>query len=98
VNLFHLSATDEKQLEEIVDLGLAYIWKTMHCVQIRVYLHHFMQTVTGRDGKEIEKLAVNTKLRNLFKDRRFKWKTLKNDNTTGFRIEVMEGKNLEFKE
>ena len=50
-------------MEEIIDLGLGYIWKTMHCAQIKVYLHHFNQMVTDREGKEVEKKAVNAKLK-----------------------------------
>ena len=31
VLLHQLSAVDEELQEEIMDLGLDYIWKTMHC-------------------------------------------------------------------
>lgn len=31
VNLYHLSSTDYSQYEEVLDLGLDFIWKTMHC-------------------------------------------------------------------
>ena len=34
----------------------------------------------------------------MLKQRRFKWKTLKNETSTGQRIEVLEGLNLEYKE
>jgi hypothetical protein len=39
---------------------------------------------------------VNEEIKGLFKQRRFRWKTLKNETSTGMRIEVLEGLNLEF--
>lgn len=42
VSLHHLSSIDEGVLEEIIDLGLDYIWKTMHCTAIKINLHHYM--------------------------------------------------------
>ena len=62
----------------------------MHNSTIRIFLHHYKQT----EGK----MKVNEEVKNLLKQRRFKWKTLKNEVSTGYRIEVMEGSNLEFKE
>lgn len=87
VNLLHL--TSISAFEDVLDLSLDYIWKTMHCQSIRVYLHHFVQ-----DGV----LKVNEEIKSLLKQRRFKWKTLKNETSTGMRIEIMEGLNLEYKE
>ena len=43
VLLHHISALDENFLEEYVDQGLDFIWRTMHCISIRINLHHFMQ-------------------------------------------------------
>lgn len=87
----HLSVldSDKSKFEEALDLALTYIWTHMHNATIRVTLHHYMQ-----DGKK----AVNTEIKKLLKDRRFKWQTLKNDAETGQRIEIMEGANLEHKE
>jgi len=59
-------------------LGLDYIWKMMHCSSIRIYLHHFKQSTA--DG---QKMKVNEDLKNMLKQRRFKWKTLKNETSTG---------------
>lgn len=42
VVLHHISAVDENKIEDIIDLGLDYIWKTMHCSSIKVNLRHFM--------------------------------------------------------
>lgn len=90
VNLFHLSSVDTSSYEEVLDLALDFIWKTMHCSSIRVFLHHFRQAE--------DKMKVNEEIKALLKQRRFKWKTLKNEVSTGMRIEVMEGLNLEYKE
>lgn len=73
-----------------MDLSLEFIWKTMHCASIRIFLHHYKQ--------QDDKIKVNEELKALLKQRRFKWKTLKNEVSTGMRIEVMEGLNLEYKE
>ena len=54
----------------------------MHCAAIRVYLHHF---------KQDDKLKVNDSIKQPFKERQFRWKTLKNDSLTGVRIEILEG-------
>jgi hypothetical protein len=43
-------------------------------------------------------MKVNEDLKNMLKQRRFKWKTLKNETSTGQRIEILEGLNLEYKE
>ena len=43
-------------------------------------------------------MKVNVDIKALLKQRRFKWKTLKNETSTGQRIEVLEGLNLEYKE
>jgi hypothetical protein len=43
-------------------------------------------------------LKVNEEIKGLLKQRRFKWKTLKNETATGQRIEILEGLNLEYKE
>jgi hypothetical protein len=93
VNLYHVSALDSNKLEEVLDLSLDYIWKMMHCNSIRISLHHFKQM----SGSE-EKMKVNDELKNMLKQRRFKWKTLKNETSTGQRIEILEGINLEYKE
>lgn len=90
VNLLNVSTLDMTSYEEVLDLALDFIWKTMHCASIRVFLHHFKHAD--------EKMKVNEEIKALLKQRRFKWKTLKNETSTGQRIEVLEGLNLEFKE
>lgn len=62
----------------------------MHCSSIRIYLHHYLHND--------DKIKVNEEIKGLLKQRRFRWKTLKNETSTGMRIEVLEGLNLEFKE
>ena len=51
VMLHHLSAIDENVLEEFVDLGLDYIWKTMHCSAIKINLRHYMQDDPKKPGE-----------------------------------------------
>lgn len=81
----HLSSVESQNYEELLDLGLDYIWKIMHCASIRIFLHHY---------KQDDKIKVNDEIKALLKQRRFKWKTLKNETSTGMRIEILEGLNL----
>ncbi len=90
VNLFNVTSIDQSCFEEVLDMALDFIWKTMHCASIRVFLHHYRHAD--------DKMKVNEDIKALFKQRRFKWKTLKNEVSTGQRIEVLEGLNLEYKE
>jgi hypothetical protein len=91
VNLLHVSSVDGDQIEQYLDLGLDYIWKTMHCNQIRAQLLHFMQ-VNPKTG--VEKPMSFDVLKTLFKQRNFKWKQLKHETETDTRTEVLESKNL----
>ncbi len=43
-----------------------------------------------------QKIKVNEEITGFLRQRRFRWKTLKNETSTGMRIEVLEGQNLEF--
>ena len=95
VMLHHLSAVDENMTEEYIDLGLDFIWKTMHCAHIKINLHHYEQDDEKNPGKK--KLKNNELLRTIFKKRVFRWKTLKNE-MNGMRIETCEGPNVGFKE
>lgn len=95
VLLHHLSVLNEAALDEYVDLGLDFIWKTMHCTSIKAQLHHFMQEDPKAPGTQ--KLRGNDALKSLFKKRVFRWKTLKNERN-GFRIETLEGPNCHYKE
>jgi hypothetical protein len=51
VLLHHLTSIDESMLEEIIDLGLDYIWKTMHCVSIKINLNHYPQEDEKKPGQ-----------------------------------------------
>ena len=61
VQLHHLSSIDESVLEEIVDLGLDYIWKTMHCAAIKINLNHYLQEDEKKPGSQ--KLMGNETLK-----------------------------------
>ena len=87
VVLYHFSAVDDNMLEEYADLGLDYIWKTMHCSSIKVWLEYFMQDDKKNPGNQ--KLQRNEMLQGIFKKRVFRWKTLQND-MNGDRRELME--------
>jgi hypothetical protein len=41
VNLYHISAVESGKFEEILDVSLEFIWKSMHNSTIRIFLHHF---------------------------------------------------------
>lgn len=40
VSIYHISSVDISDLEFVIELGLDFIWKTMHCSAIRVHLHY----------------------------------------------------------
>jgi hypothetical protein len=60
---------DESEFESILDLGIDFIWKTMHCAAIRIPLIHV--TI----GEEMKSCA-NPAIKSLLKARKFRWKTL----------------------
>lgn len=93
MNLLSISSIDSAACEEILDLGLDYVWKTMHCSSIRIQLLHSADP-TEADSKP----KANLTMKKLLKQRCFKWKTLKNDIDSGLRVETLEGLNLEYKE
>ena len=93
--MHHISSIDESVLEEYCDQGLDYIWRTMHCANIRINLNHYLQDDEKNPGQQ--KLKGNETLKSIFKKRIFRWKTLKNDGL-GMRLETWEGANTLFKE
>ena len=89
MNLYHVTCLKEEKYEHVVDQALAYIWQHMHCSVIRLSLYHYEDS----DGK----LQVNAYLKNLYKSKAFKWKTVTNDVKSGQRIEILECPNLNYK-
>jgi hypothetical protein len=59
VNLLNVTSVDQASYEEVLDLALDFIWKTMHCASIRVFLHHYKQSD--------EKMRVNDEIKALLK-------------------------------
>jgi hypothetical protein len=59
VNLHHISAIESGNFEEILDVSLEFIWKTMHNSSIRIFLHHFKQ--------QEDKMKVNEEVKGLLK-------------------------------
>jgi hypothetical protein len=72
---------------EIFDQALKYIWKNTHCQAIRLNIYH----VKYPDGS----LRADPEIKTLLKARKFKWKTVKNDMTTGLRSEILEVQNTD---
>lgn len=60
----------------------------MHNSTIRLSLYHYED--------EQGKLQVNGKLKNLFKEKGFKWKTVQNEKNS--RVEILECLNTQFKD
>ena len=89
VVLHHVSAIHIEQRNSVFDQVLEYIWKNMHCSAIRVPLFHLKDKKTGQ-------LKADPDLKELFKSRKFKWKTIMNDDTTGQRSEIQEVANTFF--
>jgi hypothetical protein len=68
---------------------LEYIWKETHCSAIRLNLFHIKNKDSG-------KLAADPSIKGLLKSRKFKWKTVINDDTSGQRFEILEVANQLF--
>lgn len=82
VSIRHITSIDRKNLEEMFDLSLDYIWKTVKTPAIRVNLYHYRE----EDGK----LKADKEMKNLLTERKFKWKTVQNDMNDGSRQEILE--------
>lgn len=78
----HISTVDINQRTELFDQTLAYIWKNTHCGFIRINLFHMV----NEEGK----LKADPGIKEILKLRKFKWKTLINDSSTGSRYELLE--------
>ena len=87
VLLHHISAVDVSFTEEILDLAIDFIWKMTLCASIRIQLHHYPQPDPKNEGQM--RLKGNLMLRQMLKQRCFRWKTLKNE-SNGSRIEILE--------
>lgn len=70
LNLDHL----KKAIEQVVD----FIWRKVHCSNIRIEIFHLKDEVSGQFKVEVE-------VKNAFAANAFKWKTLSNDPITGKR-------------
>ena len=88
INLHHVSSVCEEHFDFVFDQALEYIWKHTHCSAIRLTLYHIKDT----EGK----LKANPKMKILLKSRKFRWKTVINDNETGHRSEILEVQNSDF--
>lgn len=59
-----------------------YIWREVPCDHIRVEIYHVLDLITGQT-------KVNPLLKEVYTEKRFRWKTLTNDPVTGKRAQVM---------
>jgi len=55
----------------------------MHCSVIRINLNHIT-------NKETKRLGADPDMKKMLKAKKFKWKTVINDNETGERFEILE--------
>jgi hypothetical protein len=67
----------------IFDQAIDFIWKYSHCDAIRLNLYHIKNKVDGS-------LKADPEIKNILKVRKFKWKTVINDNASGMRSEILE--------
>ena len=63
--IHHLTVIDEANIEKAWDSGLDYIWKTMHCSAVKVYLHYWPQP-DPKDPTRM-KMQANADLKQLMK-------------------------------
>lgn len=85
--MHHISVINKENKNEIFDQALKYIWQHTHCSAIRLNLYHFKLP----DGT----IKADPEIKQLLKSRRFRWKTVKNDQATGLRSEVLEVANTD---
>jgi hypothetical protein len=79
--LHHISAIKKEDREDLIDQTLEYIWKRSHCRAIRLNLYHIKNSETGQ-------LKADPEIKAILKLKKFKWKTVVNDTSTGHRSEV----------
>lgn len=89
VILHHVSCLQIEQREKLFDNAMEYIWKHTHCSAIRVSLYHSKSKDSGM-------LQADPALKQFLKSRKFKWKTVVNDVSSGSRSEILEVANLTF--
>lgn len=81
--LQHISCLNLSRRSEIMDKALEYINRETHCGAVRVNLFHIKHGDTGQ-------LKADPGIKAILKERKFKWKTVQNDNELGTRSEVLE--------
>jgi hypothetical protein len=89
VMLHHISTVKKENQEFIFDQALEFIWKYSHCDAIRIALYHIKNPDNGSFKPDAE-------IKALLKVKKFKWKTVINDQQTGMRSEVLEVANTDY--
>ena len=88
MTLHHISTVKKENKDSIFDLALEFIWKYSHCDAIRLNLYH----IKNSDGQ----LKADPEIKALLKIKKFKWKTVINDQATGVRSEILEVANTDY--
>lgn len=89
VILHHISTVKKENREFIFDQALEFIWKYSHCDAIRLNLYHIKSPENGS-------MKADPEIKAVLKLKKFKWKTVINDQKTGMRSEVLEVANTEY--
>lgn len=83
VVLQHISSVNLNHRAKLFDKTMDFIWKHTHCSAVRLNLYHIKDAATGQ-------YHADPDIKVFLKERKFKWKTVKNDMETGLRSEILE--------
>ena len=86
--LHHISTVKKENRDFIFDQALDFIWKYSHCDAIRMNLYHIKNPESGQ-------MKADPEIKAILKVKKFKWKTVINDQNTGMRSEILEVANTE---
>ena len=82
----HLSTVDPENMAQALDLLVNHVWREMNCNDIRVSLFHIRDEQTGT-------MKADPHMKSVYTTKKFKWKTLSNDPSTGKRAQIMQLNN-----
>ena len=84
----HLSTIDPDHMAQALELVVDFIWKNLPCENIRVEIYHIKDEGTGQ-------IKADPHIKAVYAAKRFRWKTLTNDPTTGKRAQIMQLNNTD---
>lgn len=79
----HLSTLQEEIMPSALQLVIDYIWKHIPSDNIRVELFHYTD-------REDNKMKCDPFMKQVYAEKRFRWKTLVNDPKSGKRAQIMQ--------